>query len=368
LIEAFGRVVLEALATGAVAIVPSYMKPLFGDACLYGEPAEVRPYIDRLYGDWPAYEAQSRAGSQLVGERFSYDTHVRRLTDLIGPPAAAPRTVDHPPPPVTDRPRVAIAPAAHAEDVDADAIETFPRVLDEMPAADRKRYVDLRVDGLLRSHGNAEIVIIDDSGDRTPASQERREPTGAPTRPGAGTRALSRLRRQARATVYALRRHRLARLKAGARAANVMLVELDEGEIALPVHTNATHAEPDQLPIALVVATDESLDPARVVRAVARHQQITSAFRAAFLAPRRWEAVASEHGMTIETLLPESAWTRLYGSGWVHYLQHRIDEACRVIHPVLVVRVGAGDDEDGRIDAVLAVLESARVRRRQGGS
>jgi hypothetical protein len=52
LVEAFGRVVLEALATGTVPIVPPGMKSVFGDVCLYGEPRDVRGYIDTLYQDW----------------------------------------------------------------------------------------------------------------------------------------------------------------------------------------------------------------------------------------------------------------------------------------------------------------------------
>jgi hypothetical protein len=384
LIEAFGRVVLEALATGAVAIVPSYMEPLFGDACLYGTPADVRPYVDRLYDDWAAYEKQSRAGTELVASRFSYHTHVERLTALIGPPQspAAPATPptarpqgtlvidtrtsrEAPLPEPTRQPVVVAVPAAHAGRLAGGAAETFPRVLDELSAADRRRYLKLRIEGLVDAHRPAEVITVDDAG--VHREQPSAEPATTSAPPGRLTRAMSALRRRARAAVYSARRRRLRRLKSGARAANVMLVELDEGEVALPVHTNATHSDPGQLPIALVVVTDERLSPEHVVEAVAQRQQITSGFRAAFLAPPDWEPVASSHRLTVETLLPESTWTALYGSGWTDYVRRRIEETCRVIHPVTVVRVGAGDDEAGRIDAALAVLESARVRRRLGG-
>ncbi|MFX6933843.1 hypothetical protein ABTH55_18690, partial [Acinetobacter baumannii] len=41
LVEAFGRVVLEGLAAGAVCIVPPQMEQVFGDACVYGSPQSV---------------------------------------------------------------------------------------------------------------------------------------------------------------------------------------------------------------------------------------------------------------------------------------------------------------------------------------
>lgn len=92
MVEAFGRSTLEALATGAVAVVPRHFEPLFGDACIYATPAEVRGIVEHLHRDDAAYTEQSRRGLRAVAERFSYTTHVSRLQALIGAPAPARRS------------------------------------------------------------------------------------------------------------------------------------------------------------------------------------------------------------------------------------------------------------------------------------
>ncbi len=89
LVEAFGRTVIEALSAGCVAILPSHFQELFGEACLYAEPAAVGPLIRRLHADTAAFLEQSRRGLEEVTRRFSHQAHVDRLLDLIGEPAAA---------------------------------------------------------------------------------------------------------------------------------------------------------------------------------------------------------------------------------------------------------------------------------------
>src|SRR5690606_36376702 len=85
-VEAFGRTILEALASGAVAILPPHFSAAFGDAARYAESAEVRPLLERLYGDRRAYDEQAAKGQRLVRERFGHEAHVARLAKLIGPP------------------------------------------------------------------------------------------------------------------------------------------------------------------------------------------------------------------------------------------------------------------------------------------
>lgn len=89
LVEAFGRTVIEALSSGCVAILPLHFQELFGEACLYAEPAEVGPLIRRLHADTAAFLEQSRRGQDEVTRRFSHQAHVDRLLDLIGGPVAA---------------------------------------------------------------------------------------------------------------------------------------------------------------------------------------------------------------------------------------------------------------------------------------
>lgn len=89
LVEAFGRTVIEALSAGCVAILPPHFEELFGEACLYAEPAEVGPLITSLHADTEAFLEQSCRGLEEVSKRFSHRAHVDRLRGLIGEPAAA---------------------------------------------------------------------------------------------------------------------------------------------------------------------------------------------------------------------------------------------------------------------------------------
>lgn len=87
LVEAFGRTVLEAMASGAPAIVPASLRAVFGDAVLYAEPHQVSGVVQRLWSDPAARTAQRQRGLAAVKERFSLAAHVARLEQLIGPPA-----------------------------------------------------------------------------------------------------------------------------------------------------------------------------------------------------------------------------------------------------------------------------------------
>ncbi|MGH6898071.1 MAG: glycosyltransferase, partial [Geminicoccaceae bacterium] len=69
-VEAFGRTIIEAMASGAVAILPPHFQPLFGDGAIYAEPYEVRDWVRQLHADRRAFVRQSRRGSALVEQRF----------------------------------------------------------------------------------------------------------------------------------------------------------------------------------------------------------------------------------------------------------------------------------------------------------
>jgi len=90
LIEAFGRNGLEALASGAVAILPPAFEPLFGPGGRYCAPGAVMGIVRELYGDWSAYLRQSAAGVEQVREHYSYPVHVARIRELAGPPSGQP--------------------------------------------------------------------------------------------------------------------------------------------------------------------------------------------------------------------------------------------------------------------------------------
>lgn len=90
--EAFGRAAMEALAAGCVAILPPYMKELFGDAALYAKPRQVQGLIEEYYADEQKFLAQSRRAQEFA-RSFSPQMHVRRLAEL-GVQPSAPAALD----------------------------------------------------------------------------------------------------------------------------------------------------------------------------------------------------------------------------------------------------------------------------------
>jgi UDP:flavonoid glycosyltransferase YjiC (YdhE family)/glycosyltransferase involved in cell wall biosynthesis len=81
--EAFGRTVLEALASGAVALLPEHFRPLFGDAALYLQPGEVAATVRRLAADPEEYRRRAAHGQRSVRDRFGYESHGERLGRLL---------------------------------------------------------------------------------------------------------------------------------------------------------------------------------------------------------------------------------------------------------------------------------------------
>ncbi len=87
LVEAFGRNIIEAMASGCPAILPPHFEPLFGDACSYAPPQDVRAIVERLYRQPEEYRFWSEKAVQCVEDRFSAARHSERLAELIGLPA-----------------------------------------------------------------------------------------------------------------------------------------------------------------------------------------------------------------------------------------------------------------------------------------
>lgn len=89
-VEAFGRTILEAVASGIPAILPPHFEPLFGPAALYAQPHEVCELVEALRADRPRYEAHARQAQQVARERFGHEQHRQRLAALIGSPQESP--------------------------------------------------------------------------------------------------------------------------------------------------------------------------------------------------------------------------------------------------------------------------------------
>lgn len=84
--DAFGRAVLEALATGCVAVLPHHFQETFGDAAVYADESEAISTVWSIYEDPDRYRHQSRLAVQRVQEWFSYEEYARLVSELIREP------------------------------------------------------------------------------------------------------------------------------------------------------------------------------------------------------------------------------------------------------------------------------------------
>lgn len=82
-VEAFGRAVLEAIASGAVTILPPHYEPVFGVAAIYADPQSVEWVISRYQADPELYRAQVERARIAVTERFSYESYIRLIDGLL---------------------------------------------------------------------------------------------------------------------------------------------------------------------------------------------------------------------------------------------------------------------------------------------
>ena len=87
-IEAFGRTIIEAMASGCLVILPHVFEPLFGEAALYCTPEEVQPLVRRYFADRAAWLAHTAHASEIVRARFGYEQHIARLRRAARPAPA----------------------------------------------------------------------------------------------------------------------------------------------------------------------------------------------------------------------------------------------------------------------------------------
>ena len=89
-VEAFGRTILEALASGLPTVLDDTFAPLFGTAALYTDAAGVKDTVAHVMSDRAVYDTQVEAGLTAVQERFSYAAHLARLSALTNKSYAPP--------------------------------------------------------------------------------------------------------------------------------------------------------------------------------------------------------------------------------------------------------------------------------------
>ncbi|OLO42337.1 glycosyl transferase family A [Alkalihalophilus pseudofirmus] len=82
-VEAFGRVIFEAMAVGVPVIIPPNYEDLFGEAAIYAEPHEVKDKIGQLMNDAEYYDAQVRKAHAYVEKQFGYSKHAFRLEPFL---------------------------------------------------------------------------------------------------------------------------------------------------------------------------------------------------------------------------------------------------------------------------------------------
>ena len=413
LVEAFGRVVLEALAAGAVCMVPPEMEPIFGDACHYGAPADVRAFVDSVAADPEEFLRRSRRGLDLVRERFSYQAHIERVTAIIGPPAGEPRRTESPQAggpvsvlldvggtsPLGERtiaalsesfgPLVLLTDRAQDDWPPSAAVETVPGVLVNQPARDRDADMRRRLAHVVAVHEAARVLVLHSRDARyTGALDEavqvellRRRgpdqqwsatavPGGKRSRPS--PRAVAqRMSRQG----MSLARRRAPRVvrRAGRTVADagtrvrrgISGYAGVQNPTAVPVPAIYSHLDP-RAPVVLLVVTSPAVTPERTLDAVLARAQVASAFRVAVLAPVGWVEAADVRGVTLETWVTEDQWPDAYTARWREYARDRLTHVARLIRPAAVVNIERTIDS-GADPASLRTLDlmEAAARARQ---
>lgn len=75
-VEAFGRTIAEALASGSVAVLPPHFAETFNGAAIYAPADEAVEQAKALHGDWRRYRKQSEIGQHFVKKNFGPERHV----------------------------------------------------------------------------------------------------------------------------------------------------------------------------------------------------------------------------------------------------------------------------------------------------
>lgn len=82
-IEAFGRAILEAIASDLVVILPPHYEEVFGEAAVYCSPDEVKQVINFYRQNADEYFAQIERSRDVLAKNFTHDAHTRKIQMLL---------------------------------------------------------------------------------------------------------------------------------------------------------------------------------------------------------------------------------------------------------------------------------------------
>ena len=83
--EAFGRAILEAIASNVVVILPPHYEEVFGKAAVYCAPEQVESTIKQYHQDDDLYQSQLLRAQEVLESRFTHASYLRLLSPVIGP-------------------------------------------------------------------------------------------------------------------------------------------------------------------------------------------------------------------------------------------------------------------------------------------
>ncbi len=85
-VESFGRAIAEAMASGAVTLLPHHFEKSFSEGAIYCQPAEVMEIVNHLYSHPKEYQSWSRKARRVIERDYGEHRYLQRVEELIGPP------------------------------------------------------------------------------------------------------------------------------------------------------------------------------------------------------------------------------------------------------------------------------------------